>query len=81
MRSVFVHFWNTTQDVVAATLDDICPGPRDPWIVYVGDDPRLWIYFYADGPSEDEDWGERFAALGGPPAVSVVIDISGRFEG
>jgi len=81
MRSVFVHLWNTSERDVAAALDRLFPTQGRPWAFEVNDDPCLYIDFYRDGHIEDEDWLTRFSARGGPPAVSVIANISGRHEG
>lgn len=62
-------------------LDRAYAKQSNPWLSLVGDDPCLYINFYRDGPIEDEWWSSRFSELGGPPAVSVIADASGRHEG
>jgi len=81
MRSVFVHVWRTSEAEVAAALDRAYVVEVDQWLLQVGDDPYLYISFYRDGPREDDSWSSRFSDFGGPPAVSVIADISGRHEG
>ncbi len=81
MRSVFVHLWNTSDRPVAAALDRLFPGPGPAWVAERSGDPYLYINFYRDGPLEDEQWFTRFKGRGGPPAVSVVADVSGRHDG
>jgi hypothetical protein len=41
----------------------------------------LFVDFYREGPSEVEDWDGRFQRFGGPPAVTVAANLSGRHEG
>jgi hypothetical protein len=81
MRSVFIHLWHTTEDEVAAVLDRLYPTQRSPWLLKFEGDTHLYIHFYRDGPVEDDDWIGRFRSRGGPPAVCVMADISGRHEG
>jgi hypothetical protein len=81
MRSVFVHLWHTSEHDVAAALDRLYPGPRLPWELRIGGNWYLGIDFYRDGPAEDDDWPGRFAGRGGPPAVSVVADITELHDG
>lgn len=84
MRSIFIYLWQTTESTVATALDAAysrAPRADLEWIQSINEDPYLYISFYHDGPAETGDWDTRFAAHGGPPTVSVVVDISGRHEG
>ena len=81
MRSVFLYFWGTNEESMAATLSVTYPTQSHPWVCFVKEDPCLYIDFYRDGPKEADDWGTRFASKGGPPTVSVGVDVSGRHEG
>ena len=81
LRSVFAHLWHTTEGEVSTALDRLYPTQGRPWVLEVDGDPCLYIDFYRDGPVEDDEWGTRFTSHGGPPAVSVIADISGRHEG
>lgn len=81
MRSIFVHLWHTTEDEVAAALDRLYPMQSRPWLLKVDEDVCLYIDLYRAGATEDDEWHTRFPSRGGPPAVSVIADISGRHEG
>jgi hypothetical protein len=81
LRSVFAHLWHTTEREVAAALDRLYPTQGRPWLMEVDGDPRLYIEIYHDGPVEDDEWHTRFSSCGGPPAVSVIANISGRHDG
>jgi hypothetical protein len=81
LRSVFTHLWHTTEGDVATALDRLYPTQGRPWVLEVDGDPCLYIDFYRDGAVEDDEWNTRFASRGGPPAVSVIANISGRHEG
>jgi hypothetical protein len=81
LRSVFAHLWNTTEGEVAAALDRLYPTQGRPWVLEVDGDACLYVDFYRDGPVEDDEWHTRFSSRAGPPAVSVIADISGRHEG
>ena len=61
--------------------DAAYPGQRHPWLGLAKGDPCLYVDFYRDGATEYGDWNTRFGTRGGPPAVSVRADISGRQNG
>jgi hypothetical protein len=81
LRSIFVHLWRTSEAEVSAALDRSYTNDGPQWLSEVGEDPYLYISFYRDGPLEDDSWTSRFSALGGPPPVSLIADVSGRHEG
>ena len=82
LRTVIAHLWDTTEAVVAATLDATYSKPNGPtWVDYVAGDPCLYIDIYRHGPIEYPAWATRFDSVGGTPAVSVSADISGRHNG
>jgi hypothetical protein len=84
VRGVVVHLRDTNEVEVAAFLQRTYPyqqGP--PWVCEVDGDDYLRIDFYRDGPREvePEDWASLTKALGGRPAVSIVVEVSGRHPG
>ena len=84
MRAIDVFLRDTTRDAVAAVLNSVYPGQRDPWVKLVDDDPRLWIRFSTeDWPGVDHEcWeGPFHDQFGGEPAVAITADISGRHPG
>ena len=46
-------------------------------------EPYLYIDFYTDGlrEFEPEDWAALVRTLGGEPAISLIVDVSGRHSG
>ena len=81
MRSVLAHLWRTSEREVSAALDATYTKEVGQWLWQVEDDPFVYISFYRDGAIEDELWWSRFSEFGGPPAVSVIANISGRHDG
>lgn len=86
MRSVFLFLRDATEqtlnNLLRQTLNNLLP-QSDPWVVTVDDDPCLYVNFYLEARQEFEanEWMALVEALGGEPAVSLAVDISGRHSG
>ena len=84
MRSVFLFMRDTTEQTVDTLLQQICRRGRGPrWVVTVADEPYLYVDFYVDARREFEtdEWIALAEALGGEPAVKLIVDVSGRHAG
>lgn len=84
MRSILLHFRSVTKAYVNDLLQQICrPAKESGWVFEVEGEPYLYIDFYLEGPREfqPEDWAALVESLGGEPAVSLIVDISGRHPG
>ena len=84
MRSIFLHLRGATKAEVNHLLQRICRTGKGPeWVFDVGGESYLYIDFYLDGRREfePEDWAALVESLGGDPAVSLIVDISGRHPG
>lgn len=84
MRSVFAYLRDTTIDEVATFLDRTCPsqiGP--PWIWESQGDVSLYIRCESGMAANNdlEDGDSILVALGAPPTVTVIADVSGRHSG
>ena len=81
MRSVFLHLRDVNEQSLDSFLQQIyrC-GPGPQWTVSVDGDPCLYINLYrvARQECEADEWNALTEALGGEPAVSLMVDISGR---
>jgi len=79
-----VFLRDTTEQAVNNLLQQIYHCSRGPrWLLPDGVDPYLYVDFYEDARREFEtdEWIALRKALGGEPAVSLVVDISGRHPG
>lgn len=84
MRSVFFHLLGTTRDEVAGLISTLAgqnpPPSDDEWVA----PPGLYFRFYDDLVTDDDDGsllGILEDALGAPPDLTVMVDISGRIPG
>ena len=88
MRSIFVHFQTATEAEVIAFMDqhfhrnrlDSDNSLAPLWVVFVNDDPCLYIDFYRDMNDEweVEQWFDLQERLDSEPSCSLIADISFR---
>ena len=84
MRSVFLHLQDVNKESLDNFLEQVCRRGRGVrWVVAVEDDPYLYIDFYPEARRECEaaEWIALAEALGGEPAVSLIVDVSGWHPG
>jgi hypothetical protein len=85
MRSVFFHLIGVTRQEVAARLSALAtPNGSESWYLPRGASaPVLYLCFYDDLLAEAEpgDLESLNASLGVMPAVTVMVDVSGRVPG
>ena len=85
MRSILVHLRSASEEEVVAFLRRTYPfQPGPPWILDKAGDAAVYIDIYEDLNREFEV--EAYFALlecmgGNAPTVSVIADISGRYNG
>ncbi|MGL4422739.1 MAG: hypothetical protein ACRCZF_18875 [Gemmataceae bacterium] len=80
MRTLLVFLRNTTEAAVRVYFDAAYPQQREPWVLYDRGVACLYIHFYTNGPieHEPENWNDIVQRFGGPPAVGVSADVTGR---
>jgi hypothetical protein len=78
-----LYLRNTDEKTLSNFLRQICPGQTSPWIVRVDGDACLHIDFYNEARHEFEadEWSALSEVLGGEPAVSLGVDVSGQHAG
>lgn len=80
---VVLFLRDTTEQTVDTLLQQICRRGRGPrWVVTVADEPYLYVDFYEDARREFEtdEWLAFAGALGGEPAVKLIVDVSATRE-
>lgn len=85
MRSVFFHLIGVTRQVVTDRLSSLAtPNGEESWYLPRGSStPVLYLCFYDDLLTEAEpaDVDALTASLGMMPAVTVMVNVSGRVPG
>lgn len=83
MRSVIVHLTNVDIGEVKSFLNKNYPMQSSPWIKYKEEDPVLYIEIYDNFEKEtqQEEIKKVCNRLGDNITVSVIADISGKFNG
>lgn len=86
MRSVIAYLRDTSSEDVAQFLERICPAQKGPpWIWECHGDACLYVQCKPggayDSDLETDVQQSVVAALGGPPAVTVLADVAGRHPG
>jgi len=84
MRSILLHFRGVTRADVNHLLQKICRPANGPeWVFEVEGEPYLYIDFYTDGLREFEpqNWAALVETVGDEPAISLIVDVSGRHPG